>query len=442
MSQTHFTKRPGPTVVPMMALAIGMLATSTGCQCVSDATHAIPANRLEPGLFGCPREEMAPLPYAALGQIKPIDHLIGGGDTLSVYIYGIFPATEDETPIVQRVQQVNQRYYPPMGSNVGPATGLPVRVEADGTIELPLVGKINLNGKTVSEAIEAVTGAYREKDVLQEGREQVSVQLLTPRVTRVVILREDTPTPTVAINNPQTNDNIHRGSGEVIDLPVYENDVLHALAATGGLPGTDAARELYVIRRTAGLDYHFLSAGNLQSIVTGGEAGDCNASVIRIPLAGCPCEAIPFAPQDVVLQEGDVVFVPRRNEYFVTGGLLPGARIPLPRDEDIDVIEAIAMSSGSAGGPLGQAGNVLAGGRPGHILEPTRVLILRKLPDGRQLNIRVDLDRAMSDPKERILIRPDDVVMLQQKPHKSAINVTMNWLGGQWIPQSFFLGGN
>ncbi|MEM9364747.1 MAG: polysaccharide biosynthesis/export family protein [Planctomycetota bacterium] len=441
MSQTHVTKRTGPTVVPMMALAIGMLATSTGCQCVSDATHAIPASRLEPGLFGCPREEMAPLPYAALGQIKPDEHIIGGGDTLAVYVYGIFPPTEDETPIVNQVQQVNQRYYPPHGSNVGPGTGLPIRVEADGTIDLPLVGKINVNGLNVPGAIERIKEAYRAEDVIQEGRERVTLQLLIPRVTRVVVLREDTPTPTVTVNNPQTNDTIHRGSGEVIDLPVFENDVLHALAATGGLPGTDAARELYVIRRTAGLDYHFLSAGNLQSIVTGGEAGDCNASVIRIPLAGCPCQAIPFAPQDVVLNEGDVVFVPRRNETFVTGGLLPGARIPLPRDEDIDVIEAIAMASGSAGGPLGQPGSVLAGGTPGYILEPTRVLILRKLPDGRQMNIRVDLDRAMSDPKERILIRPDDVVMLQQKPHKSVINVTMNWLGGQWIPQSFFLGG-
>ena len=30
------------------------------------------------------------------------------------------------------------------------------------------------------------------------------------------------------------------GTGQIIDLPAYQNDVLTALARTGGLPGTDA----------------------------------------------------------------------------------------------------------------------------------------------------------------------------------------------------------
>ena len=32
-----------------------------------------------------------------------------------------------------------------------------------------------------------------------------------------------------------------RGSGQIVRLPVYRNDVLHALAETGGLPGVDGA---------------------------------------------------------------------------------------------------------------------------------------------------------------------------------------------------------
>ena len=31
-----------------------------------------------------------------------------------------------------------------------------------------------------------------------------------------------------------------RGTGFALDLPAYENDVLNALAQTGGFPGTDA----------------------------------------------------------------------------------------------------------------------------------------------------------------------------------------------------------
>jgi protein involved in polysaccharide export with SLBB domain len=420
-----------------LLLAAGLLASSTGCHLVSSAHKAIPAHRLPKDLFDCPRETLAPLPFASLGQTKPPEHLIDAGDTLSVFIYGVFPPTEDETPIVQRTQAISQRYYPARGSQVGTATGLPVRVEADGSIDLPLIGRVNLSGLTVNEAKDKVLDEYRDEDILQEGRERITLSLLMPRLHRVVVLREDTPAPAVSLNSPQAVDQIHRGSGEVIDLPVYENDVLHAMAATGGLPGTDAAREVYVIRKEAGVSGQFMSAGNLQSIVSGGQGDGCGPGVVRIPLAGCPCEAVPFTEADITMGDGDVLFIPRRNEYFIAGGLLPGGRVPLPRDEDVDVIEAIAMATGSAGGPLGQDGRVLATGRVGNLREPTRVLIIRELPDGRSMTIRADLDRAVYDPNERIRILPNDVVMLHFKPSASAIYSTLNWFSGDGIGNVF-----
>ena len=62
------------------------------------------------------------------------------------------------------------------------------------------------------------------------------------------------------------------------------------------------------------------------------------------------------------------------------------------------------------------------------MVRPTRVIILRELPDGRQLPIRVDLARAMTDQKERILIQANDVVMLQFKPHQAWANGLMNFV--------------
>lgn len=420
------------SLVAATLIAAGTL-TTTGCQLnhsVSSAAKAIPANRLDPSLFECSRESLAPLPFSTLGQVKPQQHIIGAGDTLAVYVYGVFPANEDETPVQQRTQAVNQIYYPPRGSVVGPLTGLPVRVEGNGTIDLPLVGDISLDGLTMPQAIEAITKAYIDEEVLQKGKERVTVDLLIPRVRRVVVLREDTPNTQVALVPPGAVNEIHRGSGEVIDLPIFENDVLHALGATGGLPGTDAARELYVIRSGVGLNTQFLSGGSLQSLVSGGEGGQCNPGVIRIPLAGCPCDGIPFNASDVILNEGDVVFIPRRNEYFITGGLLPGARVPLPRDQDVDIIEAIAMATGSPGGPLGLSGAAIANATPGYVREATQVMILRTLKDGRQINIRCDLDRAITDKKQRIRILPDDVVMLHQKPGVAFFNTFLNYFSG------------
>jgi protein involved in polysaccharide export with SLBB domain len=426
-----------PSTNRLYAAFAAWIITTGGCISVSSTHHAVPANRLDPAVFSCSKEGRTALPYSALGQPKPSDHVIGAGDTLAIYVFGVFPANEDETPVQSRAQAVNQRYYPPYGAEVGPATGLPIRVTDNGTVDLPLVEPILLSGLSISEAVEKIRAIYVEKGVVQKGRERITVGLITPRTKRVVVLREDTPASVVAITSPAFNKEIHRGSGEIIDLPIYENDVLHALAATGGLPGTDAKQQLWVIRNSPSHDHRYIDASGVAMLAAPDENGENQPNVIKIPLVGCPGEPVPFRPQDVILDDGDIVFVPRRNEYFVTGGLLPGARIPLPRDEDIDVLEAIAMANGSVGGPLGQSGTVLSGGRVGNLKEPTRVLILRKLPDGRQIAIRVDLDRAMRDEKERILIQNEDIVMLYFKPGSSMVYGFFNWINVTLLPSAF-----
>jgi len=411
-----------------------VLAATTGCHNVASVRHAIPVDRLDACLLGCSKEEMAPLPFAALGQPAPDEHIVGPGDTLSVYVFGVFPINEDETPVQERTQTVNQQYYPPHGTEIGTRTGLPVVVQADGTIEMPLIGNVPVSGLTLSQSLQKLLEEYRKKEVLQKGRERVTLGLITPRVKRIVVLREDTPSEPVTIVRPGTNNEIHRGSGQVIDLPIYENDVLHALASSGGLPGTDAKREVWVIRNAPDAIRQFVDVRQLTEMSqTFGYEG-VGPEVIRIPLVGCPGAPLMFSPTDVILDEGDVVFVPRRHEYFVTGGLLPGARIPLPRDQDIDVLEAIALSTGSVGGPLGQSGNALAGGAPGFMKEPTQVIIVRSLPGGRQFAIRIDLDKALQNPRERILIQNEDVVLLYFRPAEGFFNGGMNLVRFNFIP--------
>jgi protein involved in polysaccharide export with SLBB domain len=405
------------------------LGSNFGCHAITDVHESIPASRLPRHLCVEPREGRTVFPFTTLGQEKPASHVIGAGDQLSIYVFGVMPPGTEVTPILPRTQPVNQRYYPPHGSVVGTTAGLPVTIDQDGTVELPFIGKINLAGLTLPEATTAVKNAYREKEITKEDTERVQVSLITSRVHRVVVLREDTPSPTVQLVQPGQVDHIHRGSADVVDLPAYENDVLHALAITGGLPGTDAARELWVFKR-AGLDNPHAICPEELELRTAGFQSNASASnqVVRIPLTGCPGDGLPYRQQDIVLEDGDVLFVPRREEYFYIGGLVAGAKIPMPRDEDIDVIEAIALANGSVGGPLGQSGQALAVGTPGHMVRPTRVIILREMPDGRQLPIRVDLARAMVDQKERILIQPNDVVMLQFKPGQAVFNGILNTL--------------
>ncbi len=433
-----FVEDAGRSCRATLMTVAALLSCMTGCQLHLNTWDgdSIPANRLDPDLFSCSREGLMPIPQTRLGQVPPQEHLVGSGDVLSVYIYGVFPPVEDDTPVIQQQQGLNQRYYPPHGSVVAPATGLPIKVEEGGILDLPLIDPLVVEGLSMPRVVEAIRSAYYQNNVILEGQGRITVSLLIPRTKRVVVLREDAPSPQMVLTNAGAVEQTHRGSGEVVDLPIYQNDVLHALTATGGLPGSDGSREVYVIRAAGGFTERFLKSSDPNSLVsdyvtapvhdTMSVVSDSNPSIIRIPLMLGDCNAIPFTPFDVLLNEGDVLFVPRRREYFYTGGLLPGGRVPLPRDEDLDIVEAISMIGASPGGPMGNDGSTLAVGRHTYLRAATRAVILRRLPDGRQLNIRVDLDRAMHDPKERIRIQSDDVVMLYQKPLGAVLNAALN----------------
>jgi len=45
---------------------------------------------------------------------------------------------------------------------------------------------------------------------------------------------------------------------------------------------------------------------------------------------------------------------------------------------------------------------------------PSLVTIIRQTPDCGQVTIHVDLNKALRDPRERIVIQPRDMIILQQ----------------------------
>jgi hypothetical protein len=318
-----------------------------------------------------------------------------------------------------------------------PNAGTPVLVAGDGTILISKLKPIDLRGRTLSEAAELIRLAYIESGLLNADTAEAQVTLIRPRVHRVLVLREDigdagaTPQQLEKSGLPY----YQKGSGNVIDFPTYENDVLHVLAATGGLPGIETFNHVWVLksRSVRGTQEEVrlrLEAGNNAQQVF--QALNAQRTAIRIPLRVLPGEPLPFGPQDVILEDGDVVYLePRTQDFFYTGGLLPGGQVPLPRDRDIDILEAVAISNGSLGGIGGILGNgVRTGtGSVGNILPPTRAIVLRKLPNGQQLQIRCDLEHAKNSATERILIQPGDYVMLYYKPGELAGNVVLSTFG-------------
>src|SRR5207237_8516230 len=139
--------------------------------------------------------------------------------------------------------------------------------------------------------------------------------------------------------------------------------------------------------------------------------------ITRVPIRVHPGEIPEIPPQDILLHSGDAVFVEARQVgTFYTGGLLPPGEFLLPHDYDIDVIEAVArvrgpMLNGEFGGSNLSGTLVVAGiGSP----SPSLLVVLRRTPDGGQIPIRVDLNLAFQDERDRILLPHGDVLVLHK----------------------------
>lgn len=413
------------------ALALTLSAILGGC-CSQHACDAIPANRMPCELLGESRSAKVPIDFSLLRQKPPEAYRLGVGDVVAIYVQDVLPPTRESLPLMQGTFLPNPVYFPANGLVNTPAIGVPLTIAADGSLQLPLVEPLPIAGSTLQEAADAVKKAYTEdKKLLVAGREQVLMSLLRPRCSRVMVLRDDIVGGEVA-RTVQRQEALlaRRGTANAVDLPAFQNDVLNALLATGGLPGVDAYSDIWIIHGSAE-DFEVTE----QAVKNGDAPGDvmkaygAKRHVVRIPLRAAPGEPLPFTPEDVILESGDIVYIEtRQTEFFYTGGLLQGGQIPLPRDYDLDVIGAIALANGSVAGPHGFNGsnNLQFRSGPGNIIPATRVIILRTLPDGEQIKIRVDLNVAVNNPKERIRILPGDVVMLNYKPHEVVGNTLLN----------------
>ncbi len=402
-------------------LAVAALLPSTGCA----LRGAVPASQLPEILRAPRREHKAPIDLSLLSQPKPIAYVVQPRDTLGVYVEDVFGA-RGELPAVAFIPGNNG------SSNLlrEPAVGQPVEVMPDGTIRLPMADPIYVAGLTLPEVHERIRQVYvLQRKLLRAGKENISVSLIRSRSQRVMVIREDSSALSPTVTRDDTRVVARRGSAELLELPAYENDVLHALVGSGGLPGLDGLDEIWVLRAQGGGQPGMSQAISMLQNGDGIETvtkriGDA-AKIHRIPLRLNPHESLPFGPGDVLLYDNDVVFVPARDdEYFLTGGLLNGAKIPLPRDHDVDVLEAIAIANGHIDGPVNTNANFING--PGNLFPPSRVLLVRRWGREQQMKIEVDISEAIDNPRERVIIQPGDLVILKYTPAEIALNTALN----------------
>lgn len=527
----------GPSNRPPLGLLgpLALIPLLAGCAAFRNDLDGVPARYLAEEYRVESERGKKPINPALLGQPYPAEYRIDSGDVLTVFVEGVLGRPPEPPPI----QSSNHPYDQP-------STGYPITVRDDGTIALPYEGAIDVRGLSLAEVERKLRYFYtHQRPLLREGRSRVLVGLHRPRTHRVLVVRQESGNRQGNIGSGGTvNFEIDkRGTGRIVELPAYRNDVMHALAETGGLPGVDARNAVYVIRRarcrvaaapepavhvpletyppheswapetepdglqptviwnplaqrrdtrnddrrglvvrgqTPEYDSYRHGVGSwtskppsggivhadftttephLQRVVPaqhqwlappptgpytmGAHAETCtnpyceplalaeagwnvpyvlddatigSDRVVKIPLRLHPGQPAPFRPEDVVLYDGDVVFIEsRQTEFFYTGGLLGGGQYPIPRDFDLNVLEALALVDriGSGRNRLDrQVSGPSATGLDVSI-SASELIVLRTLPDGREVPIKVDLYRAMTDPTERLLVAPGDYLFLK-----------------------------
>ncbi len=404
--------------IVLWTLAALFLATHTGCQALTFRIRGVPAAELPPQCLAIPKRGLVPIKVSKLAQPRPDAYRLGPGDTIGIYIPGIIPfqdPTADPSP--------PPVYFPDPGSELPPTIGLPFVVLENGKVTLPAIQPVDVNGLTIEEATQAITAAYVERKILTDENIVPLVSLFKPRTYNVLVVREDT-------GGPQDE---QAANGSSVQLAAYKNDVLNALLATGGMPGLRAKNEVRIYRNTATYIPTASQPGLLQ--MQNGEfyqpmpgPNALDAPDIVIPLRIYEGEQINIPIDDILLHDGDVVYISNRStEVFYTSGMLPGGEHQLPRDYDIDIFEAMSIAGYSYGKAQSSGGGGGGGGGipPGAGLAPTQLFIFRERADGTEYTIKVDLEKAVADDHERLLVQSGDKLFLRYSPVEETMTFGM-----------------
>jgi protein involved in polysaccharide export with SLBB domain len=431
--------------LPFVVLVLLSVLPCQGCTSIMNpVANGVPVPLLPPELRAESKEGQVNLPLYRLRQPPPDEYRIGPDDILGIWIEGVL-GEKGQAPVVG------------LSESKSPSLGFPIPVRKNGTISLPLVPPIKVEGLSLEEAENTIVKAYTiDRKILNPGKEKIIVTLQRPRQYHILVIRQDSATagpnlaPTavsattfgIGVGIGSVGTSTKQGTGFAIDLPAYENDVLNALAKTGGFPGTDAVNQVLIYRGSFNNPENGADVLNaLQNCPPGTNPLDSlteGKQVVRIPLRARPGEFPSIKPEDVILKTGDIVFIEARNaDVFYTGGFLTSGEYPLPRDADMDVVEAIArahgplltsLSSSNLTGSFSQSG---LGFPP-----PALVAVLRRTPSGDIVNIKVDLQRAMTDPEERLLIQSRDMIIMQFRLQDSIAQYFSNAVH---LPMSYIL---
>ncbi len=244
-----------------------------------------------------------------------------------------------------------------------------VRVSRNGEIFLPFVGAVQVGGKELEDVEVAVRNAFVPTIVKDASDAAVFVDLVREGPTEVLV--------TGAVQEPG-----------LMALRRSERNVLHAIVQAGGV--SDLASGRATLRRLRHPEKEI-------------EVDLTHPAGVQAALALPP------------LERGDIIDVEAAmpNTYFV-GGLVPLSRPQVyPPGVRITVLQAIAAAGGLRTD-----------------ITPREATLIRRLPDGGDAHVKLDLDAIRTGEEENLLLAAGDVLWV---PHTLETRVQ------DFINRNFFL---
>jgi len=312
-------------LVPLLALMSGACAdrriSITELESLEERTRQVPQRHVEPTAL-------------ALTEFKP--YTVAVGDVLSIRMYGL----------------MEDRYAP---------TTLELRVQDDGTIQMPVVGPVRVSGLSLREIEQAIMAAHKPGVVKDLS---VYVQLVAPETTTVLVLG--------AVASPG-----------LVRLKHNERNLLYALAAAGGFGSTATA---------GGFSSATSGRIHLQPIRPERQPATYNLSDIndvRLALASEP------------LESGDMVIVEpaEATAVYVTGLVNAPGPVPVPVNGSLSLVRTIAAAGGVR-----------------DFLDPPEATLWRRLADGQQVRVKVNLADVLGGRSPDIALRAGDVLDVPHTP--------------------------
>ena len=226
-----------------------------------------------------------------------------------------------------------------------------VRVSGDGSITMPLLGRLDVAGLSKTEVERTIAGMLSERFVQD------------PQVT---VFIKEFESRKVAV------------SGEVREPGTYEmlgsKTLLEMISMAGGL-GAELGEEIIIFRR-----------------------GDGNQTErLAVDLTRLVYQADPSV--NLTVQPGDIIYVPavEKIRIFVSGAVNSPNLYEVPRNEPVTVLKAITL----AGGTTERAAD-------------KRIQIMRSAEDGSLVSLNVNLRKVRRGKEEDLVLQPDDIVLVPE----------------------------